>query len=154
MATSLHPHPSLTGSCRGSRVDERRWDKSIETRCSKTMQVVAENNYSHSYPRMQKKHQLCMQVEKRGAIVQEGGVEPPTSAVLRPRHNQLDHPCLADLHMSFNKPKCYKWRCDDAEYANPFLFSLMSLHNPAVDETTDGCVRSVTLNVYSDSNSS
>ena len=24
--------------------------------------------------------------------VQESGVEPPTSAVLRPRHNQLDHP--------------------------------------------------------------
>ena len=27
--------------------------------------------------------------------VQRGGIEPPTSAVLKPRHNQLDHLCLS-----------------------------------------------------------
>eukprot|EP00986_Skeletonema_menzelii_P004748 scaffold1663_cov158-Skeletonema_menzelii.AAC.3 len=32
--------------------------------------------------------------KEQKAKVQGGGVEPPTSAVLRPRHNQLDHPCL------------------------------------------------------------
>ena len=26
--------------------------------------------------------------------IQRGGIEPPTSAVLKPRHNQLDHLCL------------------------------------------------------------
>ena len=33
--------------------------------------------------------------------VQEGGVEPPTSAVLRPRHNQLDHPCILTVTRIF-----------------------------------------------------
>ena len=26
--------------------------------------------------------------------IQREGIEPSTSAVLRPRHNQLDHPCV------------------------------------------------------------
>jgi hypothetical protein len=40
--------------------------------------------------------------KNKNGSVQEGGVEPPTSAVLRPRHNQLDHPCFADQWDSSN----------------------------------------------------
>jgi hypothetical protein len=32
--------------------------------------------------------------------LQRGGIEPPTSAVLKPRHNQLDHLCLSPLWLS------------------------------------------------------
>ena len=30
-----------------------------------------------------------------GGKIQGMGIEPTTSAVLKPRHNQLDHPCVA-----------------------------------------------------------
>ena len=32
--------------------------------------------------------------------LQRGGIEPPTSAVLKPRHNQLDHLCLSPSWLS------------------------------------------------------
>ena len=36
------------------------------------------------------------QKDKKNKL-QRGGIEPPTSAVLKPRHNQLDHLCLSPV---------------------------------------------------------
>ena len=38
---------------------------------------------------------VCSKIHiTNAAAIQEPGIEPGTSAVLKPRHNQLDHPCL------------------------------------------------------------
>ena len=38
--------------------------------------------------------QHTVRKNERRRKIQEPGIKPGTSAVLKPRHNQLDHPCL------------------------------------------------------------
>ena len=46
------------------------------------------------------------QKDKKNKL-QRGGIEPPTSAVLKPRHNQLDHLCLSPSIVVIAVFDCY-----------------------------------------------
>ena len=53
--------------------------------------------------------------------IQEPGIEPGTSAVLKPRHNQLDHPCITD---NFEKTTLIQYTYT----LNKYTTSLISQH--------------------------
>ena len=68
---------------------------SVTTCCKNgTKNTKNKNLLFHGKLNQMKVKKVLEQLMKAKTKILEAGIEPATSAVLRPRHNQLDHPSL------------------------------------------------------------